>query len=92
MDFHTKRSKQICFNAITIEELAFLQKDVNSWATKDGFPYAHHCPRTFLLEENITWQKLHAHYTDKVEVNNVSHIVISVDPDFPLSLSRATVE
>ncbi|CAM6105554.1 unnamed protein product [Calypogeia fissa] len=76
VDFHTKRPKRVPVHAVTSDQLQFLKVDVNSWKVEDGFPCAHHRPRTYLLEENITWMALWSRY--EVKGNHASVRVLSL--------------
>lgn len=76
-DFHTKRKRQVGASAVTSDQLEFLKTDANSWKTEDGFPCAHRRPRTYLVEENVTWTLLHQRYREKAEATAVRVLSLS---------------
>ena len=58
IDLHVK-SKQYNKFALTTVDINLCKTEVDSWPKEDGFPCGHRVPRQYLLEEGITWTKLH---------------------------------
>ncbi|CAM6105951.1 unnamed protein product [Calypogeia fissa] len=95
-NFHTKCGQQKGSTTVTEEQLNFVKTHATAWAIEDGFPCAHRCPRTYILEEGVTWKLLHERYKQEAELKNVRVISHSrwrqlIQYHFPgLRLSRSS--
>ncbi|OWY97879.1 hypothetical protein PHMEG_00031484 [Phytophthora megakarya] len=59
---HTRRQPSTPWHAFTDKGLDNFKAHCSTWVLEDGFPCAHHRPRQYFTEPNLTWLVVHSRY------------------------------